>query len=281
MSDELARKSRARAILDEARNALANATASGAAAAIGGASATGIAISAGCGAVASTLAMAVGVARGWKEADAAKWWFNVLHGPDPSDEATAEEIAGLIDAHQDKPFVRETILRSVRMLYDAVDKRATLPLAVLAREYLRGQKAPDRLFRGAAGLLAETSAEEMDELAQLLDWVLAKTKRSRVILNALEQQQQEGESWLYVPWWFRIRRDDPGGEDHGDRTSKDPAAYLDSDFHPRDGDRLLFLLQNNGLARGHVTGGLRGSGAPQIEIERVVAERLAQLLHVR
>jgi hypothetical protein len=130
-----------RAILNDARDAMVGGVVGAAAAAIiptvgGGAL---------LGAFPATLATGVGVACAWKEKDARRWWHHVIYD-ERHDNKTPEEIAGIIAAHQDQPFVRETILRSLRALLDSPDECTVTALAVLAREYLRDHKPPDYFF---------------------------------------------------------------------------------------------------------------------------------------
>jgi hypothetical protein len=72
--------------------------------------------------------------------------------------------------------VRETILRSVRALQETIDDAATVPLAILAREYLRKKKNPDAFFRGTIRLLTERyQASKFRKCAHFLTGFLVRS----------------------------------------------------------------------------------------------------------
>jgi hypothetical protein len=153
---------RTRAILDEARNAVVGGAAASAAAALGSSPlTTGI-----MGAVPATLATIVSVGRVWKEWQAKKWWHEVICGGQ-HDGKSPEEVAGIIASHLDEPFVRETILRSLRALLEAPDDCTVTPLAMLAREYIHDHRPPDHFFRGVASLLGWCTRDTFDQLHRI------------------------------------------------------------------------------------------------------------------
>jgi hypothetical protein len=239
-----------------------------------------VAAAAGLAAIPGTLNAIIGATRTWKEADTLKWWNELVFGPAPGDEASAEAVAAIIDEHFDMPFVRENVLRSLRTVQECYAREALTPLAVLGRDYLRAEKAPDRFFRGVTGLLKETSGREIREVVDLLEWVLAATRRSKVIVMARHSEKMPPDDrWAEVPWTYRSRRDDPGGADDGDRETKGPEGYIRSQCHPDDGHRILLLLRDNDLARHHI-GAYVGTIPLEIEIERDAARSLVELLRL-
>jgi hypothetical protein len=173
-------RDRTREMLNDATSMMLAATAAAAGAAVTGASGgTALAVAA-IGAAQPGLAMFVKIAAKWKEREAHQWWYNVLYGNGRDDGATPEKIAGIIDKNQEEPFVRETIMRSLRTLYDTPDPCAVLPLALLAREYIREGKAPDYRFRGLCDLLIASSRSEFDLLQQ---FVAKAAKLPRTVLG--------------------------------------------------------------------------------------------------
>jgi hypothetical protein len=156
----------AETILDEARNAIMGGTAQAAVAMAAGTGSALVAVGGLAGALPAFLGMLIGIARTWKENDTRNWWHSVLFA-DVGDGTTPEEIAGIIDAHKDEPFVRETILRSLRALLDSPDECTVTALAVLAREYIRKQKPPDYFFRGACGMLMSCSRSEFEQVQEI------------------------------------------------------------------------------------------------------------------
>lgn len=155
-----------------ATTALVSATASTAAAAAGTAAG---------GVLAATLAAlfpgvllgALVVGFDYRKHSVSAWWEAFTAPGDDEPGVTREEIAGHIDAHKDEPHVRETILRGVRALFDAVADAAVIPLGVLAREYRRAQRRPDAYFRNAVGVLTSVSDEELEDLRALTSWMLS------------------------------------------------------------------------------------------------------------
>lgn len=156
---------RIRNMINEAVAAVSGAVVAAGAALATGSSSSAVVAAGVAGFLPQALVSTVGVATGWKAREAAAWWHQVLVSPN-DDGVTSEEIAGIIDAHQEEPFVRETILRSVRTLQETLDPCVVTALAMLSREYLREKKAPDRFFRASSRVLADLSRSEYEELAR-------------------------------------------------------------------------------------------------------------------
>ncbi len=131
------------------------------------------------------LGVLVDKALRWKEADAAAFWDRLLHDEN-ADGITSEEIAGLIEAHADEPFVRENVLRSVRTLLESVDPCIIVPLATLARQCIRDKIAPDAFSRNTMRLFTELGRDEFADLRRLLAWILEETRiQPAVMIRAL------------------------------------------------------------------------------------------------
>lgn len=165
MSDEKPSKLvTASALVQEALTAGGGAGVAASMAAASGASPGLVVATAATALIPQGLAWLYNGAIGWKQREAAKWWMTMLTA-ERADDASAEEIAQEILDHQDKPHVRDTILRSVRGLLDALEPSVIPSLALLSREYIREKKKPDVFFRGTVGLLSNIASE--DELADL------------------------------------------------------------------------------------------------------------------
>jgi hypothetical protein len=247
-------------ILQEATNAVAPGGAAALVAVASAATPAAIVASAMVGALPQSLVSIIGIARRWKEGDAAKWWHQVLYSPLP-DGVTPEEIAGRIDARQDEPCVRETILRSIRTLLDCVDSCVVTPLALLAREYLREGQIPDDFFRGVSRVLSDVSAAEFADL--------------QVLCSCMAEQPGE---------WVGIRSGTPDIVPHGARlewehpTSGRPALET-TIVDVRHTPRLLRLLVRNdlGVDVGVVGGGVHGEC---IRVHVSTATRLRRIVGV-
>jgi hypothetical protein len=258
-------------IVADAANVVASA---GGAALVAGGGASGALALGAVAAMPQTLSTMVRFALGYKEQQAARWWHAVVHGPQPSD-VTPEEIAGRIYDGKDKPYVRETILQSVRALWDSLDDRAVEPLAVLARRYLRESRPPDGFFRGACRVLMELSAADFDDLKSLLTWALASTAREELEISTRDQVEAAPGQWTRVPWETRILRDEHvGRRPSAGETDHDRYAFAPTLADPL---RLFFLLRTHGLA--HEKGGVSYAAGPNtMIIRRDTATRLVTLL---
>lgn len=190
------------------------------------------------------------------------------------EEKTPEEVAGLLEAAKDDPNVADAIWRVVRGLMEAPTDVAAVPLGLLAAEYARDKRAADAFFRGTVRLLSDASEREIDELARILSWVAASTRRREVVLTATDMEERD-RTWHSIPWRLYVRPDDPDQPElpHQGRDGAD----INYDPSPEDGERLLFLLKSAGLAYEQTSGGL-GGGVPQAVLRRAVVERLAALL---
>ncbi|WP_437783302.1 hypothetical protein [Sorangium sp. So ce1097] len=238
--DDREKRERARTMVKDAAAALISAGTSAGVAAASGAGSGMVAISGGASLLPWALTTVLGIACRWKELETTKWWYGLLHGQG-DDETTPEEIAGLIDAHQEEPFVRETILRSVRALLDAVDPAAVSPLAVLAREYVGEQKTPDAFFRGTTRVLAELSGNELADLRKVVSWVLSACKEDRCMLVAFDQDFSAGDhedDWPTIPWRVLMFTG-------GSKSLQDADSVLEGTQNPV---RLLRLMEVNDLA---------------------------------
>jgi hypothetical protein len=235
------KKERIAAMLKDASSALVSAGSGAALAAATGATAGIVAATGAAAFLPVFLTTTIDIARKWKERDAAQWWHDVLFGQQ-DDDVTAEEIAGIIEANQEKPFVRETILRGVRAVGESVDSAVVVPLAMLTREYVHEKNPPDAFFRGVSRMLSELSASELDELRNLFDWVLNESKRDEITLSAHNQEAAKGNVWIRIPWRIELLRDQFVGI-----QSNDPHRYAIK-TGISDPKRLFHLLRVNGLA---------------------------------
>ncbi|WP_437546098.1 hypothetical protein WME97_41350 [Sorangium sp. So ce367] len=262
-------RERANAMLKDAANAvIAGGTGAGIALA-SGAGPSMAAIQGGAGLLPWALTTVFAIARGWKEREVAKWWYELLHGQE-DDQVTPEEVAGLIDAHQEEPFVRETVLRSVRALGEAVDPAVVTPLAVLAREYVSEQKTPDAFFRGTARVLADLSGGELADLRRVVSWGLSTCSEDRCMLVAFDQDVISGKNkdeWPKIPWRVLMFA--------GKFKSLDKAdGVLDGVSNP---NRLLRLLEMNDLAT-RPSSSAWGVDPLRIMVETETLSRLARVL---
>jgi hypothetical protein len=180
---------------------------------------------------------------------------------------TSEEVAGFLEAHKEEPWVHDTVWRTVRSLMEAADDAATVPLGLLAQEYMRDKQRPDAYFRGTVRLLQELNAEEFRELRAMLDWVLAETVRPIVIVTARGGGAHS--------WRLYIMRDVEGDGDA--EAQNETAATMKTADVVSEPERLFALLEGTGIGlppRADRWGG----GFPDVRLERVVAERLRRLL---
>jgi len=169
----------------------------------------------------------VGIARAWKEQETDKWWNHVVDG-DFHDDTSAEEIAGIIEANQEEPFVRESILRSLQTLWFTPDQCAVLPLAMLTREYIRDKKNPDSFFRGVCNLLLTCSQSDFGQLRDLAVAI-------RHALNESDPSFLRLECAIGNPRQVQLYTETGSSKNH-------------ASINMPDGARLLRLLHRNDLA---------------------------------
>jgi hypothetical protein len=216
------------------------------------------------------LAAGVGVALDWRQRDAARFWHEVVNGKH-GDDLTAAEIAGRVEAHMNEPYVRETLLRSVRTVLDAVDPAVVVPLATLARACLRDKTPPDAFTRSTMRLLTELGRDELGDLGRLAQWIMTETKvQAAVTLMAGNHEQVAKGQWVRIPWRVEMQRDEYVGKREG--TNDERYAVLVGLKAP---DRLFSLLRLNGLAS-EASGVSFAAGPTTIVIERVTVERLRE-----
>lgn len=84
------------------------------------------------------------------------------------DDVTPEEVAGMIEAHADEPWIRDNTIQSCRALALAVDDAVVPALGMLYAKYLGEKRRADRFFRGACRLLEDLSADEYEELQVII-----------------------------------------------------------------------------------------------------------------
>lgn len=187
---------------------------------------------------------------------------------------TPEEVAARleVEAKNNSDFA-ETISRSVRALIDAPSERAAVALGVLVADYGRLKRRPDVFLRGVVRLVCDLEDVEIDELAAVLDWVLATVKREAIILRALDSKQKPDKTWERIPWTMDIHLDDPDQPDLSHRRGDRAVCPI----HPTDGERLLHVLKWSGLGFEQVTGGL-GGVPPMADLRRTTVERLVRIL---
>ncbi len=193
---------------------------------------------------------------------------------------THSEVAGILEAHKEDPNVSDAVWRAIRVLMDAPNEAAAVPLGVLTAEYARDKRPADQFFRGTVRLLSELSSAECQELLGVLDWTLAHSRRPRVMVMARNEEKVSGgkDMWRQIPWTLSFRQDSPDNPDEPDR-SRDGVVYT-YDQHPADAERLFFLLKTNGLARESGVSFMGGT-PPNIDLERSIAQRLATLLRTQ
>lgn len=115
--------------------------------------------------VTGTVGFAVKTALAWKSRDVDRWWA-LVRGKDG--DAFEQEVQSRVES----PEVQDTILRSIRTVLDTVDPAAISPLARLSRWYLEEAKSPDPFFRCAARFLSEASAQELEQLREIVTWAV-------------------------------------------------------------------------------------------------------------
>lgn len=211
-----------------------------------------------------------GVAWNHKKASAERWWAEVLRDLAAAEKTTPAEVEERIRARADEPDVRETIFRSLRALLDSVDDAAAVPLARLVAQYQHRKARPDAFFRGVAHLVSELSGQEFVDMAQLVGWARPCCRNGMVTLVAVDRDSSAGrnaEDWPRSPWRVLAF------------TSSKKLNQPDGEL-PGIGDpeRLLFLLQNNGLARVSSHVGWFGIDPFRIDVTEANLDRLLPLL---
>lgn len=210
--------------------------------------------------VLTTLLNVFSFARAWKERDALLFWNNLLRGSGADEEVTPEEIAGTILAHEEEPFVRETIYRSIRSVLDAVDPVVTVPLGLLAREYIGTEKVPDTFFRGFAQLLSQLSADDYQGLQQLMRRVSTSDLADNVFRVIVRDGKNFPQGFGFYIW-----------KAEGERQGMYFAGTC------KEAEYLLHLLKLNRFVR-EVTGAFGDTGGSDVYISRETATRLCKFL---
>jgi hypothetical protein len=203
----------------------------------------------------------------WKQAEAARLWKNILRRG-AVDGATEEEIAGLVEAHAEEPFVRETISRSVKAVLESVDPCVVVPLAAIAAECLRKRTPPDAHSRATIRLLCDLGREDLSDLQVLVSWVLKETT-SQSLIQVVARDSVTGSG----SWQAEVLRDQFVGT-----TTKDPDRYaVVRGLY--DLPRLFHSLKACGLASD--SRGVSFVAGPQsMVITRDVATRLERIVRL-
>lgn len=200
----------------------------------------------------------------WRKRRAERWWECIVAA---SPGKTVEEIQGIIEAHSDEPFVRETILESVRRMLESVSDEAVEVLGSITADYIGSNRAPDPFFRGVARLVADLESSEISDLRELLRDLCTVDADQFVVRQLLVDGR------LIVRADFAVALDPVGSDEqpsardgHADFTR--PNGYL----------RLCHGLKVHGLAADEVGGVMNAFSGPHVMVvERVVLRRLSRL----
>ncbi|MDC3987297.1 hypothetical protein [Polyangium jinanense] len=204
-----------------------------------------------------------------KVKEAHRLWDTITSEWAKHEEMQPEEIAARLEERlrserKEARYMHETIWRSIRGLMEAVDDAATVPLAVLAQEYLRNEQGPDAFFRGVVSLLQELNRREMLEVCAMLKWALNSDVSNTACIVA---DHRDGR------WMLRLEQIMPKDESGTWTTRKGP--YVDSMIS--EPDRILFLLEQNRLTvQTHIERGL--PSIVDTVLVRTTAERLCSYL---
>ncbi len=200
-------------------------------------------------------------------ARADRFYASIVENWATDDEMTAEEVAGILEAHKEDPNVADAIWRAVRALMDAPNDDAAVPLGVLAAEYARDKRPADAFFRGTTRLLTELSTAESRDLQRLVFWTLETAPDAQeVTLVAFDRDATAGpdaNAWPVVPWRVLMF--------HSNTSLSAPDGILEELQEPV---RLLSLLENTFLAFAGSLGWM-GASPRQVSIRLEVVRRLA------
>lgn len=199
-------------------------------------------------------------------ARAHSWWDRLWK----SKWTRPEELRDIIEANKDKRWVLETITESVKRLLDSVDDAAAVPLGVLAAEYLGAQQRPDAFFRGFSRVVADLSADEINDLKAVLDVLREPLQRDEVYLGIVKSRSD-----LLVDTVFEQRADGVVAVLADDREplarGAAPSSFL----------RLANLLKVHGLAQEAGSNVLNAQSGPGVMvIQTKTFRRIANLLSV-
>lgn len=145
----------------------------------------GIALTAGLVAAAATKDPATGVAvsaattgalgivrdklKAWTRDRAERWWAVLLEDATVSAEVAAERVANRMS----DPKVASVISRSIRAALETPHEDVVASLAVLAKLYIGESGVSERFFRGAARLLEDALADDIEMLRRLFSQTVA------------------------------------------------------------------------------------------------------------
>jgi hypothetical protein len=200
----------------------------------------------------AAVAMCIWAGFEWRKARAQRWWARLV---ECSCGQTAEELQGLIEANREQPWVRETILDSVRRLLEVSCDETVDVLGSLTAEYLRNKRPPDPFFRGIARVLSDLSAEELADLRELVRDIVSVSQPRFTI----EQILIGGEKRLRI-FFVSEPADELGStvaraqQTEKYQEFKSPSSYL----------CLCNLLKVNGLGQESVSGYIGARGGPNV-----------------
>ena len=138
-------------------------------------------------------------------------------------------------------------------------------------QYQNSAVKPDAFFRGTARLLSDLSEQELEELGRLVTWASGCCVDGIVTVAAVDRDPSAGGSadkWPVVPWRvlaFTVST-----------SLREPDGELSGLSDP---ERLLLMLQSNGLARPSADIGWFGLDPLKVTLTNTVLSRLAAILN--
>jgi hypothetical protein len=206
----------------------------------------------------SAVSLGLGVALETRKRMAVTFWNKVV---EQSNGKTAEEVAGILEANAENPFVYETVEESIKGLLNAVDPSVVPAIGTLAAFYLERKKRPDDFFRGMVRMLSEFSEQEYISFVALM----RKVRGHRTT---------EEEVFLFS--WTRNGRSTAEHQLPGDPKRKREYGTL-GEF--RGLLRIFRLLKMHGLGADMPTGGFTGRGGPNVvRIYTTMVNRICRYL---
>jgi hypothetical protein len=199
-----------------------------------------------------------------RKANETKQWWDWVTMVDAPDETVRAEI----EAHLDNPDAQEAIYSSLKEVLDCTNSEVLKPLAMLTREYVREDKAPDAFFRGVTRVLADLTRGELKALRLLVRLAADVEKRLDPGMLAVD---------LYLT---RLEKSRDETEYVHHREIAPPKLTL-TPLRPSvpGAERLFHLLKSNGLGSDQPSGMWDvQTGPSSLLLDRRTLTRLVALL---
>lgn len=237
-----------------------------------------LAVAAGGGPVGAALALGEGalgalagsLATGMKRAVSRRFELWMQNVASALEFGSPDDVAKLIDEHDDQQAMRDELLQAFRDLVGALDEAVVPCVAALSAEHMKENRRPDSFRRRLGALLCELTGEDLRALHNVLSCALAETKR--------------GGDWIYLTMYTDEAPEQVAGRGNS-MPPRPNASYRATDGYKfvlprRGGEEHLFALLKRcefGTDYAFVSSGIT-AGPTMVVLHRPTIERVVRYL---